>query len=190
MVTTPPERRHPNPSAVVIGRLVVVLGAVILLLCVAALVAVQTEGSTVRDDLEKAGTAFTGSTVVRAEQGQQFQVYRHGDAAAGLCAVEGADGDLPVIDRAQDVTRLPDTDRESVIAFAAPIAQEYTVACADGAELMIGPRIADEWIDKAALLHRFGLPAALFGAFIAFGGVATWLTGNGVFRPGTYVPGA
>ncbi|GAB2539578.1 hypothetical protein [Brachybacterium huguangmaarense] len=142
------------------GKILSILGGIILLLSVVIGVIMSVTGFGKALSVEEEGTVFTGSTSVTVEAGQEVQLYVHEGETPPSCTVEPA---ADITDSSMTYTvSNGDVSWVSFQGFTAAKAGTYTIDCAGDTEVLAGP------------------PVSVGGILSAIGGIFLGILGGGL----------
>lgn len=160
-MTTPNAVARPGAGMRKWGKILAIVGAIMLVVCVVVGVILAVTGIGRAAGTADKGTTFTGSTSVTLEAGQKVQLYAPDDAATPMCEVTPADkvGDAPV--QSSEVTSGGVT-WESFDGFTATEAGSYQITCDGTTQVLAAP------------------PVSIGGIFAGVGGILLGVLGGGL----------
>lgn len=141
------------------GKVLLIIGIVLLVLSLAAGTIMSVIGFGTVADLEENGTTFTERTELTLEAGEEVQLYAHTEATRPTCRVWAPDTS-PVTDGVGQSSTIGDWT--SFDSFTATQAGTYTIAC-----------YSDQEVLAAA-------PVSIGGIFSAVGGILIGIFGGGL----------
>ncbi|MCG7308346.1 hypothetical protein [Brachybacterium sp. ACRRE] len=113
------------------GKILLIVGAIITVLALAAGIALTAFGAKSYDAADTDSTIFVGATTLDLEAGTTYQVYVHADAEDSTCTATAADGSTsePGTPDGATFDDSYDDSWKSASAFTVPTDGSYEVAC-------------------------------------------------------------
>jgi hypothetical protein len=184
--TSTPTGRTPGAGLRKWGKILLILGVVLLALSVVLGVILAIVGFSKVADSTSDSTVFVGEATVSLEGGTSQQLYSHADAGENSCTVTGADGSTPGDGSNQQSTFTSDgATWESFDSFTPATTQEYTITCTMPREVMVAPALSAGGIVGGVVGI---LVAALGGSlffFVAIIGLVLLLVGRSQAKKAT-----
>lgn len=172
-MTTP--MRAPGSGLIRAGRILTIVGGIILVLGIAAGTILSVVGFSQVTGVVEDGTRFTGSTELTLETGQQVQLYVHRNDVAPLCEVTDENGDEPVGGPSQSSTI---NGWRSFDMFTATRAGTYTITCSDETEVLAAEPLSIGGIFSAVGGILIGVFVGGLGLLLLVVGVILLLIGR------------
>lgn len=160
------------------GKLLAILGAIVLLLSIViGTVMAWTGFQGVMDTAEDA-TPFSGSTTLQLSAGDEIQLYALEGAASNDCDVTPGDQVGPGPSQTSTISK-DGQSWTSFDGFTATTDGEYIVACADSAEVLAAPPISVGGILGGVGGIFLGIGGGMLGALLLLIGIVLLLVGRG-----------
>lgn len=167
--------KQPKSRLVTAGRVLTIVGTIIMVLSVAGGILLAVSGFGTVANIQDEGTEFSGQGQVTLEAGEQIQLYYRSSEVPPTCDVMGPGGTDPGPGVSQTSSV---NDWSSFDSFSATTAGDYTITCSGTQQVLAAPPLSIGGIFSGTggiLLAVFG---GGLGVLMLGVGIVLWIVGR------------